>query len=306
MSALTFLTQQQEVASELRLDLTNADQLTLVKRWLNQSQADIWSRYDWQFALDREIVQTVVDKTAGTVSVSAGGTSVSGSSTAFDTTADVGKYIQFSSSDDWYKITAVSSTIALTIEAPYVGTSALSAGTYTIRQFFYSVSSNVEKVLDVRQATTPIKLEMVSYRRFDLFRPNPEATASPSLCVVYGYDSSNNWRFSLYPSPSSIINLEIRTKKKPTDLSANGDISAIPEKWHSTVLIDGALYRGLNYVRTGDTDKRAEFKQREFEEGISRMMADAEPESDYHPVMDNSERKMGIFNRINFPTNYER
>ena len=73
---MTFLTQQQEVASRARLDNTQSSQNTLIERWINASQAEIWAAYDWPWARDRAVVQTVIDKTAGTVDVSAGGTFV--------------------------------------------------------------------------------------------------------------------------------------------------------------------------------------------------------------------------------------
>jgi hypothetical protein len=294
MSTMTFLEQQQEVAGRLRLDPNNTDQMTLVKRWLNQSQQEIWGRYDWPWAFEREVVQTVVDKTDGTVSVSAGGTTVTGSSTAFAAT-DVGSFIQFESSDDWYKITDVASSTELTIEAAYVGTSALSDGTYIIRKMFYATSSSVEKILDVRQAVSPRKLVLVPYRKHDQFRPRVDDTGESVRYVPWGYDNSNRWTFTLDPFPDEVLNLEIRFKKKPTSLSGDSDVSVIPEKWHSTVMIDGALYRGLEYVRTSDEDKRAEIKQGVFENGVQRMIGDADPESDWLPVISNTERSMRTF-----------
>lgn len=291
---MTFLELQQELAARGRLDLNEGNQATLVKRWINQSQQEIWGRHDWPWALDREIVQTVIDITAGTVSVSAGGQAVTGASTAF-TSADIGKFIQFSSSDDWYKVTAVSSTTALTIESPYLRTSALTAGTYKLRKVLYNTSASVERVLDVRQTITPAKLTLIPYRTFDQYRPSVTAESDPTAYVLYGMDSSNRWLFSLHPNPDTALNLEVRFKKIATLLSLDADVSVIPVQWHSTVLFDGALYRGLEYARTGDNDKRAEFKQRQFEEGISRMVAECEPESDSHIVLRNNDRLLQRF-----------
>ena len=154
-------------------------------------------------------MQTVIDITTGTVSLSASGQTVTGSSTAF-TSADIGKYIQFSSSDDWYKVTAVASTDSLTIESPYVGTSALSGGTYILRKMLYSTSSSVEKILSMRPSVTPRKLTLVPFRQFDIFKPSPSTSSTPELYVPWGYDSSSLWTFSFYPVPSEALNLDIR------------------------------------------------------------------------------------------------
>lgn len=304
MSTMTFLTLQQEVRSRVRLDLTDTNLATLIKRWINQSQQEIWSKYDWPWALEREIVQTVADKTAGTVSVSAGGTTVTGSSTAF-ASADVGKFIQFQGSNDWYKITAVASATSLTIEASYNATSALSAGTYTIRKFFYSVSSSVEKVLSVRQVQSPHKLTLVHFRDFDAKVPHVTSTGKATSLVMWGYDSSDNWQFSVYPSPDAAYNLEVRFKKKSTDMSADSDVSDIPEKWHSTVLLDGALYRALEYARSDMSDRRAETKYQQFRAGIDEMIADAEPgSSDHHPILQSQERTLGVTQILKLPAEY--
>jgi len=302
MSTMSFLTLQNEIAAQTRLDNTESAKNTLIKRWINQAQQEIWSKYDWPWSLEREIVQTVVDKTAGTVSVTAGATTATGASTAF-ASADVGKYIQFSGSNDWYRITAVASSTSLTIESAYNATSDLSAGTYTIRQFFYSVSSSVEKILSMRQMQTPAKLELMSFRDFDEKKPNVDNTGKSLRYVLYGYDSSDNWRFSLYPSPDAAFNLEVRYKKKSTDLSADADVSEIPEKWHSTVLLDGSLYRGFAYV-DGVQMGRHNTAYTRFKEGIREMISDADPESDYHPVMQNRERRSGVSEIVRFPDDY--
>lgn len=305
MSTMTFLEQQQEVASRLRFDTTNTNEMALVQRWLNQSQQEIWGKYDWAWAREREIVQTVIDISTGTVSVSSAGTLVTGSGTAWSVN-EVGKFIQFQNDNDWYKITAVNSATSLSIEAGYIGTANLSGGTYNIRKMFYNTTNAVEKVLDMRQVQLPAKLVLVPFRQFDLYRPYPTDTATATMYIPWSYDSSARFVFSIFPTPSNVYNLEIRYKKKAVTLAGDTDVSLIPEKWHSTVMIDGALYRGLEYVRTNGDDRRAEAKFQQFKDGIEGMVADADPESDYHPIMQNSDRFIGIDKVIEFPGNYDR
>ena len=301
---MQFLEQQKECAAQLKMDLNKAEQATLIKRWLNQSQREIWSRYDWPWARDREIVQTNVDKTAGTVSVSSGGTTVTGASTAF-AAADIGKFIQFSSANDWYKITAVASATSLAIEKGYIDTSALSGGTYTIRQFYYAVSSNAEKILLMKQVSSPTYIPVISFRDFDIRRPNPESTGKAVAAAIWGLDSSNNMQFTLFPWPDEKYNIEIRIKKKVTDLSGDTDESLIPAKWNESVMIDGALKRGLFYNRRDQNDRLFRSKERDFEAGVIRMIEEAEFSSDYHPILERNEsRVMPIFPLL--PENFDR
>lgn len=286
----TFLTQQQEVSQRLRLDLTDTNQLALVKRWINRAQKEIWAEEDWNFALDRAVLQTVVDITAGTVSVSAAGTAVTGVSTNFDST-NVGSYIQFSSSNDWYKITAVGSSTTLTIEAAYVGTSALSAGTYIIRKMFYSLGSTVEHILSARQMITPGVVWLTDYREFDIFVPSVTSTGNPLIMVLFGQDSSNNLQVSLYPSPSEVENIEVRFKKKAIDLSSDGDTSIIPDKWNETVMVDGALAQGYDYISNGSAGmiSQATGMYQKFKIGIEKMKQQDRPDAGKHQVIQSRE-----------------
>lgn len=79
----------------------------------------------------RDIVSAdFTDKTAGTVSVSNGSASVTGSGTAF-ASSDVGRYIRFDSDGHWYRISAVGGTTSLTLDRNYEGT-AISGGNYKL------------------------------------------------------------------------------------------------------------------------------------------------------------------------------
>ena len=59
MSTMAFSTLQAELASMLRLDVSDPTHATLLKRWLNLADDDIHRRHDGPWAVDREIVQTV-------------------------------------------------------------------------------------------------------------------------------------------------------------------------------------------------------------------------------------------------------
>lgn len=288
--ALSFDDVAAEVGGRLRLDRNDTSINALIDGWVNQTIQDIHSRHDWFWALDRAIVQTVIDKTAGTVSVSASGTAVTGSGTSF-ASADVDKFIQFQSSNDWYRISAVASATSLTIEGGYNGTSALSAGTYTIRKIFYSMPSTAEKILSATQAQTWKKLVPIHYRDYDDRLTFSDTTGKATAYFVFGMDSSNNLRFSVYPHADEAYNLEIRFKVKATELA----LTLIPDKWRH-VYVDGALMRGLEYVAVGQPSEHAASlvrqKKLDYEQGILRMMADAEPESDYHPRLRSSEAPM--------------
>lgn len=284
-----------EVSSRLRLD---SSATTLVEGWVNDVIQDVHGRHDWFWTLDRQIVQTVIDKTAGTVDVSAAGTAVTGASTAF-AAADVGKFIQFSGSNDWYKITAVASATSLTIEAGYNGTSALSAGTYTIRKIFYALP-DAEKILGAKQAQTSRELVCINHRDFDTYLTFSDSTGKGTLFAVYGTDSDGVLQFNIHPHADAAYNIEVKYKKKATQSS----VTLMPEKWRG-VYIDGAMVRGLEYLSIGNDElmksSSVRDKKADYERGISRMLADAEPESDYRAVLANNDAP-NTFLGNNLPT----
>lgn len=294
---------QQETAQMCKMSLSNPTQLSQIKRWLNIAQEDINSRASWPWLESREIVQTVVEKSTGTVAITAGGTAVTGTGTAFAST-DVNSYIQFSNSDDWYKILTVPSALSLTIEKAFTGSTALTAGTYIIRKVYYSLSSVVDKVLTARQAVTPIKLATYGFRQFDLYKPDITTTGSPEVCIMFGMDASRDWQFFLHPIPDEVLNLEFRTKLRTTDLSADTDISSIPAKWAKTVLLAGAIWRGMEFNRASREDIRADKWLAMYEHGIERMLADEGVSEDYHSVLQSNEVRHREVS-IRYPENYD-
>lgn len=284
---------QQRVANRARFDLTQSNFTTLVQQFLNESQKEIWDVKDWYFSLSRQIVQTVIDVTAGTVSASPGSAIVTGTGTTF-TSSMIGSYIQLAESNDWYKIVSVASTTSLTMEVNYVGTSTLSGQGYMIRKFFYSLGSTVDKILTARQTITPAYLDVVNYRDFDIFRPYPLALADgPRIMVVYGLDSSGNLQFTPYPWPQQVENIEIRFKLKCVDMVNSTDTSLIPDKWNETVLVQGAYYRVCQYQDDGSqpaTHARYVQAKQDFEMMLQKMINSENPDASYHPVIENRDK----------------
>lgn len=277
---MNFLTCQQEVAAQLGLDNTITNQNTLIKRWINTSQQMIAEAYDWPFLRNSTplIIKTVPDYTTGTMATVANSTSVTASGTIAD--SKLGQYIQFSDSKDWYQITAhTAGTSALTISPAAINTDP--TATYIIRKFHYSLDSTVDRVLSIRQTATPYDLREISAEKFYLWQPDSQNSGNPLLYFMLGKDSSDIWQMGLWPIPDSVINLYIEYIKKIVDLSSDSDTSVIPTKWHTSVLLFGALWQGLNFLG----DSRATQKRDEFMLGVDEMKKQNQPSRRTHRVM---------------------
>lgn len=273
---------QTEVTQQAGLDIADSTQLANVKRWINMAQQDIAGRWPWPFLQSRASLATIADYETGTVAVSAGGTAVTGTDTVWTTThGDGSYYMQFDGANDWYKVTARGSNTAITIGTAYQGTSALTASTYILRKFFYSLGSTVDRILDIRNWNTPVKLVQVDYGTLDYMRPNPESVNSVVAYVAFGLDSSGNLQLTPYGFPSDARLLEIRFLQRLSDLSANGDLSVIPVKWHH-VVTSGATALAYMYLRKGDL---ATYWNQFYEKKIVDMRKEMRPSIDDTDVL---------------------
>lgn len=277
---MNFGVMQTEMFQQAGLDSADTTVISNVKRWLNFSQQDIAMRYPWPFLRTRESIATVVDKTAGTVSVTAGATSVTGSGTNF-TASDVGSYIQFDGANDWYRVSARSSTTAITIDTAYAPTANLSAATYTLRKFLYSLSSSVDRILDIKNWEKAIRFVNTDFGTLDWITGANMASGGPSAYAMYGLDSSGNIQLTFYPFPTTPQIYEVRYLKRLSDLSADADLSVIPVKWHH-VIVEGALIYAFQYLRKFDLVKNwTEY----YASHLSTMMQNCKESLDEVPVL---------------------
>lgn len=252
----SFLTLQQELGAQCGLDQTVSNQATLLKRWINNAQQIILRSFEWPFLRNPTplTIQTVPDYTTGTVATTAGSTSITFSVAPTDVNGNnvsvSGRFIQTSSSKDFYKITAhTSGTTSATIEIGAINTAA--AATLTIRKMYYSTSSSVDRIIQVFQDVLPYQLLETTPEYFQSFNPGFLSSGTPRMYLTAGIDSSSGVgvpQFRLWPNPDAVINLRIDYFTVATDMSADADISVIPAKWHTTTLLEGAKAQAFSFM----------------------------------------------------------
>lgn len=270
---MTFTTLKARIAGETGLDTTTDD--TLLGTWANTAYKSILGSFRWPWLLKNSIIQTVADITTGTVSIAANGTSGTFSSGPAASVAN--QYmIQFPTySDDWYLISAhIAAGTAFTLANAFTGTAPISGATYICRKIYYSFPSDCDGIIGLRQAITDIDLTPVDIRTFDRYLPDPTATGAPLIFALAGYDTSKNWQMTLYPTPSSVMNLQLRYYTMPADMSSGSDTPVLPEKFHDTIVFL-ALY---NYGHPYIDDDRVRLAKERY--GI--MMSDMK--DNYNPL----------------------
>lgn len=302
----SFLTLQQELAAQAGLDQTVSAQATLLKRWLNNSQQMILRSFEWPFLRSPTplVVQTVTDYTTGTVATTVGSTTITFSNAP--TTSKTGQYIQFVDSKDWYKITAhTASSTTATIEIGAIN--ANTAATFTVRKFYYSTSTNVDRIIQIFQDVLPYQLIETTPEYFQSFNPGFLSSGTPRLYCMAGIDASTGAgtpQFRLWPSPDAVINLRIDYYTVATDMSADADISVIPAKWHTTTLLEGAKAQAFSYL----DDSREQQSIALFANMLEEMKNEFENSLHRHRVMTAADNQPvgGNLGYMPLPFNYPR
>lgn len=285
----TFLQLQQDLANQVGLDQTVTSNATLLKRWINKSQQKILRAFEWPFnrSITPLVIQTVADYTTGTVATVLGSTTITFS--VAPTVSFTNRYIQTSSSLDWYRITAhTANTTTATIEIGALVTA--SAATLTVRKIYYSTDATVDQIVQITQTVVPYQLEETSPEYFQLFNPAFLATGTPRIYLPDGVDSNGYPQFKLWPNPDAIINLSVYYLKIGVDMSADSDISVIPEKWRTSVLIDGAECEAFGFL----DDTQMTQSQADFKDGIEEMKTEYETSLHRHRVMSTVENQPNV------------
>lgn len=308
----TFLTLQQELGAQAGLDQTVSSQATLLKRWLNNSQQMILRSFEWPFLRNPTplVIQTVPDITSGTVATTAGSTSITFSAAPVDPNGSsvsvANRFIQTSSSNDWYRITAhTSGTTAATLEIAAIYTA--TAATKTIRKQYYSTSTNVDRIIQIFQDVLPYQLTETTLEYFQSYNPGFLSSGTPRMYCMAGVDSSagsGTPQFRLWPNPDAVINLRIDYLTVATDMSADSDISVIPAKWHTTTLLEGAKAQAYSFL----DDSRYGTSVQLFNVLIEEMKTEYENALHRHRVMTSADNQPvgGNLGYMPLPFNYPR
>ena len=210
----------------------------LYYKMMNDGQRELFSLGTADHTQRSTRMSLAVPYTTGTVSISAGGTAVTGSGTTF-TAAMVGRFIRFNGEAEQYEITANpgASATALTIET-YLGTANLSGATYIIsedRKALPTLFRSVHQVVLSNAAGgrgSIYYLEPRSFEQLNHMRQNYVTAVYPYFfCTKWVTPASGNVPVGylyLYPSPSVAQIVTVYYNTWPALLSTGTDECSIP------------------------------------------------------------------------------
>jgi len=119
-----------------------------------------------------------------------------------------------------------------------------------------------------------------------------------------GVDSSGYPQFKLWPNPDAIINLSVYYIKAAVDMTLDADISVIPEKWRTSLLIDAAEVEAFDFLDDGRSDTQEVF----FQKGLEEMKTEYEIGLHRHRVTTAADNQPvgGNLGYMPLPFNYPR
>lgn len=286
---MDFTSLKTRVAEETGLDLTN--DATKLGVWVNEAYKFMAGARDWPWMMKSGVLQTTPDITTGTVSINAGATTGTFSSAPASSVA-LDYFVQFTGqSDDWYPVaTHTGASTSFTISNAFVGSSNYTAGAYILRRVYYSLASDVDGILDMREAVNDNPLTYVEARDFDRVLPDPTSTSeAPRVYVPAGLDSSNLIRVHLWPVPSQKVNIHYRYTRKVTELSSGSDSPILPEKFHLGIVFVALAMFGHPYI----DDTRMESAERRARAVMEEMMGRPKTHPDKMSVVQPWDQRRG-------------
>jgi len=176
-----------ELGEQLNEDITDSTALANLKRWINMGYKDFWDESDWSWKQKTGYFQTVDVYNTGTVSVTNGNKTVTGTGTTW-TSAMVGRFFRVEGTEDWYEIIAVGSTTSLTLRQNYLQATA-SSKDYKIYKKYYYLHPDVDELIDIYVDPYPRKLTMIPARE----APN----------VFYGWQAGDPTKYIKYDNDRS-------------------------------------------------------------------------------------------------------
>jgi hypothetical protein len=174
----------------LGVDTSDTDVSARLIRFINDARKEIAKKGDWNCLKRFYNLVIPSDVSDGTVSITADTNTVAGTSTSFASSM-IGSYIQLGA--EWYKITAVTSTISLTIDIPFIG-STLTGANYTIRRIFHRLPGDVSKIGEVSEFTIPQIIRQIGNEVFMTQGADYKSvTGTPyryNICGIYGKENT--------------------------------------------------------------------------------------------------------------------
>lgn len=278
----------------VRSDTTITATVNQAKRYINIALQDMHLGFDYKFpwAERRSVLITQPEYITGTLTVSQGGTSLTGSSTAWDTNnafsvknMRVGGKIRINGGSEVYEITTVASDTAATIGSLFTPAD-VTAGTYIYFEDEYALATDFLRPIDQQQFSSGIPIELIDRQWFRRRFVRNYITGRPVVATILDLPPSGNTtpvrriKFHRPPNeafsiPYSYVTGNLAVSSSGTaavSLSADTDEPIVPLRYRHAIVFH-ALY---HWYRDKRDDKRSQEAKSEYIDIMTRTASDTE------------------------------
>jgi hypothetical protein len=300
-----------DLMNRVRVSTSDSATLTQAKRYINISLQDIFLGFGdkFSFAERSAVLRTRPSYTTGTIATTIGSTTVTGSSTLWNTNDDFsvtnaragGK---MSLNGNVYEVSSVTNDTTIVLKTAAIET--LAAGTtYTYFEDEYTLASDYLKPMDFRTFSSPKDIPLISRTEFRRRFPRNNVVGTPVVATMVdvptGSSAVINKRIRFFRPPSSTLlipysyvtaNVAVSSSgTEATALSADTDQPTIPLIGRHVIVL-GAL---AHWYRDKKDDQRSQEVQAEYEKALTRLIGDndtgATPKPQIRPRLGSYYRK---------------
>ena len=294
-------TSQVTTFSDLYTDLQNRVRVTTgvsatetqAKRYINTALVDVHVGTDYVFPWTerRAFLTTKAPYSTGTLSVAAGSTTLTGSGTLWNTANTygqnnlrVGSKLTIAGATDIYRVSAVSSDTAATLETRYVASSDASAEDYIAFEDEYALASDFLRPIDFALFSTDWNIPLLDRGEFRRLHTRANISGRPRVATVLDLSYSGSTtpvrkvRFYPYPDQTYVIpysyvtaNLAVTSAGvEQFNLSSDTDEPMMPIRYRHVIV----LHALKNWYRDKRDDVRSQEVAQEYAALMERMVSD--------------------------------
>lgn len=296
------VTQQPTTFSDLYTALENALRVTTgvtatqnqSKRAINVALHDMHLGTDYKFPWAERAGKLLVrdQYTTGTVTITRGSTTLTGSSTVWTTTDDFGianaranGKIRIAGNLTPYTVSSVGGAGTITLTSMFTEDD-VTDGTYVYYEDEFDLASDFLRPVDIQRFSDQVPIELIGRTEFRRRYPTNSVPGRPQVATLIDYAPSGNTtpirRVRFHPPPSTAMtipytyitgNLAVSSAGvAAANLSADSDEPIVPLRYRNAIVLH-ALYQ---MYRDKKDDSRADQVKAEYTDIMLRIMSDVE------------------------------
>ena len=283
-----------DLMNRVRVDTSNAPTIEQAKRYINIALSDMHINFGEKFpwAERHAVLQTMAPYNTGTIAITKGSTTLTGTSTLWNTAHSFGannvrttSKIAINGTVNVYTISAIGSDTSITLNERYQDTTE-TAGTYTSFEDEYALASDFLRPFDIQYFDTNSSIPLVGRLEFRRLHPRNKTPGKIVMATIVdrGFSGSTTpvRRIIFYQPPNDFklvpynyitSNLAVTSAGvAQTGLSADADEPIVPLHYRH-VIVFGALY---HWYRDKKNDSRSQEVKAEYVGLVARIASDTE------------------------------